>query len=133
MTVGPVPLADLVQGPIHGSRPHVSADRVAYYLDHLDEAPPVTVFNIDGHLLLADGHHRVAAAQRLGRDEIQADVRPGSRHDALQFAVDLTCQQRQLPEEEVRAAVERRGFPPDLEPERCVGHPLDPGSSNAGQ
>jgi hypothetical protein len=54
VTVGQVPLADLVQGPIRESRPHLSADRVAYYRDHLDEAPPVTVFDIDGHLLLAD-------------------------------------------------------------------------------
>jgi ParB-like nuclease family protein len=111
MTVKSVPLPDLVQGPIREDRPHLDADRVACYLDHLDDAPPVTVFDIGGQLLLADGHHRWEAARRLGRDQIRADVRPGSRHDALQFAVDLARQQRELSEEAVRAAIARRGHP----------------------
>jgi len=66
MSVKRVPLSGLVQGPIREGRPHLDAGRVAYYLDQLDEAPPVTAFDIDGHLLLADGHHRVEAAQQLG-------------------------------------------------------------------
>ena len=133
MTVEQVPLFGLVQGPIREGRPHLDADRVAYYLDHLDEAPPVTVFDIDGHLLLADGHHRLEAARRLGRDEIRADVRPGTRHDALQFAVESARQQHELSEEEVRAAIGRRGYREDLELERCVGDALDPGDGTADQ
>jgi hypothetical protein len=133
MTVKRVALADLMSGPIRENRPHLNPDHVAYYQAHLDEASPVTVFDIAGHLLLADGHHRVEAARRLGRGGVQADVRPGSWQDALQFAVDLARQQRRLSEEEARAAIARRGYPPDLERERRAGHPPDPGNDDAGQ
>jgi hypothetical protein len=111
MSVIQVAIADLMQEPIREGRAHLHRDRVRYFLERLDQAPPVTVFDIDGHLLVADGHHRVEAAQRLGRDTIRADVRRGSRRDALRFAVDVGCQQRAMREEDVRAAIERRGHP----------------------
>jgi hypothetical protein len=110
MPVIEIPIADLVQEPIRGGRPHLDHARVAYYLDHLDKAPPVTVFNINSHLLLADGHHRVEAARQLGRDTIKAEVQRGSRRDALRYALDLAHQQRALSEEQARAAVDRRGL-----------------------
>lgn len=105
-----VPIGDLMQEPIRASRAYLRRDRVAYYLEHLNQAPPVTVFDIDGRLLLADGYHRVEAARRLGRDTVKADVQRGSRRDALRFAVDLACQQRAMSEEEVLAAIELRGL-----------------------
>jgi uncharacterized ParB-like nuclease family protein len=109
MPVIEIPIVDLIQESIRENRAHLHSDRVTYYLAHLDLAPPVTVFDLDGHLLLADGHHRVEAAQRLGRDTIKADVRQGSRGDALRFAVDFACQQRPMSEKEALAAIERRG------------------------
>ena len=108
MTVVEARIADLVQGPIQESRAHLHRDRVAYYLEHLDQAPPVTVFDIEGHLLLADGYHRVEAAQQLGRGTIKAEVGQGTRRDALRFAVDLARQQRALSEEEALAAIQHR-------------------------
>lgn len=104
-----LPLATLDPGPIQQSRPHLDPDRVSYYLEHLDVAAPVVVFDVDGVLLLADGHHRVAAAEQLGRTTVRADVRKGQRHDALQFAVDLAREQRGLTQEEVLEAISRRG------------------------
>ncbi len=112
MTVVEARIADLVQGPIRDSRARLHRDRVAYYLEHLDQAPPVTVFDIEGHLLLADGYHRVEAAQQLGRGTIKAEVRQGTRRDALRFAVDLARQQRGLSEQEALAAIQRRAHRP---------------------
>jgi ParB-like chromosome segregation protein Spo0J len=115
MPVVDVSIADLVQEPMRKSRGHLHSERVAYYLQHLDQSSPVTVFDINGHLLLADGHHRVQAAQQLGRSTIKAEVRHGSRGDALRFAIDLARAQGGLSEEEALAAIQRRadrGTPP---------------------
>lgn len=109
MPVVSIALTDLDPMSIDRSRPHLDPDRVAYYRAALDEATPVTVFDVGGRLLLADGHHRVAAAESLGRTSLMADVRSGTTSDALRFAVDLAKEQRGLTEEEVLAAIKRRG------------------------
>jgi hypothetical protein len=108
VTLVEVTLADLLQGPIEDSRPHLDLELVDYYLEHLDEAPPVTVFDTGEGLLLADGYHRVAAAQRLGRTAIRAEVRQGNRSGALRFAVELAKQQRDLTDQQVLDAIKRR-------------------------
>jgi ParB-like chromosome segregation protein Spo0J len=74
----------------------------------LDVSAPVTVFDTGDELFLADGHHRVEAARRLGRMTIEANVRRGSRHDALEFAIELARDQRGLSRDEVRAALCRQ-------------------------
>ena len=51
------------------------------------EFPPVIVFD-DGHdCWLADGFHRVAAAARAQLADIACEVRPGSRREAILYAV----------------------------------------------
>jgi ParB-like chromosome segregation protein Spo0J len=67
---------------------HLDQARVRDYAAHLDEFPPVVVFRTPQGLLLADGYHRVAAARLGGRDEITAEIREGTRSDALDFAVE---------------------------------------------
>jgi ParB-like chromosome segregation protein Spo0J len=57
------------------------------YEESFDKLPPVDVFDTPEGLLLADGFHRSAAAQRLGLAEIEANVHKGTRADALEFAV----------------------------------------------
>lgn len=106
-------ISDLSQDSIELSRPHLDPDTVSYYLEHLDDATPVVVFDVDGILLLADGHHRIAAAEQLGRPTVRADVRKGQRRDALQFAVDLGQQQRGQTEEQILKAIARRGQRPE--------------------
>jgi hypothetical protein len=106
--VSDVAIADLEQEPIEARRPHLDPDRVSYYVEHLDESTPVTVFDIDGRLLLADGYHWVAAAQRLHRTTINGNVRTGTRRDALEFAAELAQQQRGLSREQVMVAITRR-------------------------
>jgi len=114
MPVVDLPISDLTQDSIERSRPHPDPARVAYYLEHLDEATPVVfVFNVDGLLLLADGHHRPAAAEQLGRTIVRADVREGRRRDASEFAVDLGQRRRGLTERQIIDAIARRGRRPD--------------------
>ncbi|MEA5454712.1 ParB/RepB/Spo0J family partition protein [Sinomonas sp. JGH33] len=103
-----VPIADLVQEPIAEGRAHLDPERVAYYMKNLDNSTPVTVYEIHGRLLLADGYHRLAAAQRLGRTTIRAEVHQGDRADALHFAVELARKQRGLSETEIMDAISRR-------------------------
>jgi len=69
-----IAISSLMQVPLDESHVHLDPARVFWYVEHLDEAPPVTVFDTDEGLFLADGHHRVAAAQRLGRTVVKADV-----------------------------------------------------------
>lgn len=57
------------------------------YEEAFDKLPPVDVFDTPDGLLLADGFHRTAAAQRLGLADIEANVHKGTRADALEFAV----------------------------------------------
>lgn len=60
---------------------------VRRYLASLDEADLIEVFKdpSSGEQILVDGHHRVAAAQDLGRMTIRAKVAPGTRADALRM------------------------------------------------
>jgi hypothetical protein len=116
MPIIDLPISDLVQDSIERSRPLLGPERVSYYLEHLDESGPVVVFNVDGLLLLADGHHRVAAAEELGRSTVRADVREGQRSDALQFAVGLGQQQRGLTKQQILDAIARRGQRPGTSP-----------------
>ena len=69
---------------------HLDPERVQRYSQLLDDLPPVTVFRLeDQALLLADGYHRVAAAQAAGRTTVSADIRQGTRADAIKFATEL--------------------------------------------
>lgn len=51
------------------------------------EFPPIIVFHDGNRYLCADGFHRTLAAARIERDTIKADVRQGSKQDALKFAL----------------------------------------------
>lgn len=49
--------------------------------------PAVTVFYDGSDYWLADGFHRVNAAQQAGLDTINADIRQGTRRDAILYSV----------------------------------------------
>jgi hypothetical protein len=59
------------------------------YRRSVGQLPPVVVFETEEGLLLADGYHRLAAAMAEGQEIIEAEVRHGSRQDALAYAVTL--------------------------------------------
>jgi ParB-like chromosome segregation protein Spo0J len=66
------------------------------------------VYDTGDALILADGYHRVEAARRLGRTTIKAEVRRGSRTDALRFAVALSKEQRGLTASQALSAIKKR-------------------------
>jgi hypothetical protein len=49
--------------------------------------PPVVVFQTGDEYILADGFHRIAAAKVNGFTDIEADIRPGKKADALWYAL----------------------------------------------
>ncbi|MBC7929936.1 MAG: ParB N-terminal domain-containing protein [Rubrivivax sp.] len=51
------------------------------------EFPPLVVFDDGESLWVADGFHRAEAAERAGLETFPCEVRPGTRRDAILFAV----------------------------------------------
>jgi hypothetical protein len=72
------------------SRESLDVATVAEYADAMANGaafPAVVVFYDGQSYWLADGFHRVAAAKQSGMAEIDADVRQGSRRDAILLSV----------------------------------------------
>jgi hypothetical protein len=89
-------------------RRHLDQDRVRRYAELLDQLPPVVVFELADHtLLLADGYHRVAAAQLAGRTAVQADMRVGTHEQAVQFAIDVARAECGISADQAREAIRR--------------------------
>ncbi len=73
--------------------------RATYHFGHADayaedmEAgavfPPVVVFYDGADYWLADGFHRVLAATKIGRTDIDADVRQGTQQDAQWYSYSV--------------------------------------------
>ncbi|MEZ2389325.1 ParB/RepB/Spo0J family partition protein [bacterium RCC_150] len=112
MSIVELRISALSRESIERSQPHLNPDRVSYYREHADEITPLVVFDVDGVLLLADGHHRIAAAQQLGWTTVKAEIRKGQQSDALRFAVEHGKQQRGLSEQQIMDAIARRGQQP---------------------
>src|SRR5215207_11626412 len=74
-----------------GTQPRaaLNQDRVGEYADDMargDEFPPVTVFYDGADYWLADGFHRYHA-RATRHPDIEAEVRQGTRRDAILFSV----------------------------------------------
>ncbi len=48
--------------------------------------PPVILFNDGKYFTIADGYHRLLASESIGLSEIAAEVRQGTRRDAILFS-----------------------------------------------
>jgi hypothetical protein len=71
-------------------RVSLDADHIASLVEAFQsdvKIPPVVVFNDGCDCWLADGFHRYHAAQTAGLSELAADVRSGTRMDAVKFAL----------------------------------------------
>jgi ParB-like chromosome segregation protein Spo0J len=89
-------------------RRKLDEETIQEYMDNFAELPPVTVFDTDGELILADGFHRVIAAQRLGISEIEAEVKKGGRDDVLEFAAYANTRHgKRLTSDERREGIRR--------------------------
>jgi ParB-like nuclease domain len=85
---------------------HLDAARVERYARMVGALPPVVVFETPEGMLLADGYHRVAAARRRGLQTVEAEVRSGSRHDALRYAAMVGAAQRGISAEEAASYIQ---------------------------
>jgi hypothetical protein len=71
-------------------RAMMNAVTIAEYAEDMENGavfPPVIVYSDQRRYWLADGFHRVEAAKRLGLPTIEAEVRPGTKRDALLWSV----------------------------------------------
>jgi ParB-like chromosome segregation protein Spo0J len=89
MKIREVPLDDLVLDQTLNLRDRLDDFTVERYADSWDRLPPITVFEVDDRLLVADGFHRHAAAVLLGKRTIRAEIREGSYTDALDFVASV--------------------------------------------
>jgi hypothetical protein len=89
MDIRDLPLDDLVLDPNLNLRDRLDDYTVERYADAWDRMPPVTVFEVEGRWLLADGFHRHAAAVMRGKTMILAEVRPGTFAEALDFVAGV--------------------------------------------
>jgi hypothetical protein len=75
------------------TRTQLSTDLIAEYAEAMKsedaDFPAVIVFS--DKYILADGFHRVEAAKLAGIKDIDAEVMPGSRTDALRFALSANA------------------------------------------
>jgi len=89
MDIRNVPLNDLVLDPNLNLRDRLDDFTVERYADSWERLPPITVYEVDGKWLVADGFHRHAAAVMLGKRSIPAEIVVGSFTDALDFVASV--------------------------------------------
>src|SRR3954471_17529392 len=89
MDIRELPVEERVLEPELNLRDRLDEFTVERYVEAWERIPPVTVFEVDGRWLLADGFHRHAAGVTLGRRTIPAEVRAGTYADALDFAAGV--------------------------------------------
>jgi ParB-like chromosome segregation protein Spo0J len=89
MNIREVPLDDLVLDPGLNLRDRLDDFTVERYADSWERLPPITVFEVDDRLLIADGFHRHAAAVMLGKRTIPAEIRVGTFTEALDFVASV--------------------------------------------
>ncbi len=103
-----VEIKDLVVDQAIDIRSSLDEETIERYAESFEGMPPVVVFDMGEGLLLADGFHRIAAAERLSRSEIDAEIKKGTREDALEYAaIANTRHGRPLSKDEQREAVRR--------------------------
>ena len=77
---------DLIQDGGAQMRVGMNEETVIDYAEEMvagAEFPPVIVYHDGDAYWLADGYHRVDAARRIGRADIQAEVHDGDQRDAI--------------------------------------------------
>ncbi len=85
-----LPISKIITGAGTQVRAEINDKTVTDYAEHLSaggEFPPITVFEHEDRIYLADGFHRLRAHERVERTEIEAEIRTGTREDALWWAL----------------------------------------------
>lgn len=85
MDIRELPVDELVLDQNLNLRDRLNDETVERYVEAWERMPPITVFEVDGRWLVADGFHRHAAAVTQNRRTIRAEIRTGTFSDALDF------------------------------------------------
>jgi hypothetical protein len=101
-----------------GTQPRATIDFEAVF-DYMDamadgaKFPPVVVFYDGASYWLADGFHRVKAAEQAGGDEVECDLHQGTQQDAqwYSFSANKTNGLRRTNDDKHRAVVAALGHP----------------------
>lgn len=108
MEIRKVSLDEIVVDLSLNVREKLDEETVERYMECFDRLPEVVGFNTDEGYLLADGFHRVEAANRLGQESIEVEVKQGTRQDAEEYAALANLRHgKPLTRAERRKAVER--------------------------
>lgn len=103
-----IKIHDIVIDPAIQIRVRLNPDAVEHYADIFDSLPPIKIYNVNGKLLLVDGFTRLAAAGKLHRNVMRADVKTGTYKEALVEAFLANCRHGQpLTRDERHAGVLR--------------------------
>ena len=85
-----LPIGEIITDAGTQVRAEINEAIVEEYAEHLTAGgtlPPITAYRNEGSTYLADGFHRVRAHERAGRTEIEAEIRTGTREEALWCAL----------------------------------------------
>jgi hypothetical protein len=88
-------VADITSEECLQMRVEMNEDAIAEYAHSMcggTEFPPIIVVGDGENYWLADGYHRVAAARRAEIESLKADVRTGSKRDAILVAIEANNQ-----------------------------------------
>ena len=97
-------IKDIIADTSIDIRQKMDEETIQHYMDVFERLPAIVVFDTGEGYLLADGFHRLSAAERLGRTEIEVEVKEGTRSDALELAayanaitgLKLTSEERRI-------------------------------------
>lgn len=72
------------------NREGLDQSRVDDIVENFDEVKldPIVVYNDDGKMVVLSGHHRLAAAQQMGMENIPTKIFKGTKEEAIEFARD---------------------------------------------
>lgn len=87
-------LAEITLDPDLQPRVIMDHATIAEYAEEMEAGatfPPIIVFDDGAKKWLADSWHRYFAAQKAGLEEIDVDLRTGSRRDALLFSISANA------------------------------------------
>jgi hypothetical protein len=79
-------------------RAKIDPDVISDYAEAMTEGaifPPVVLFGSVDHCWPGDGWHRIMAAKQVGYVDVDADLRPGGRTEALKYALAANAVQGQ--------------------------------------
>jgi hypothetical protein len=102
-----LPLADIKVDQACQARVTTDATTIAHYAEIMTEEgcvfPPVVVYYDGTDHWLSDGFHRHAAAEKAALDSLKAEIREGTRRDAILYAVGANATLRRTREDKRHA------------------------------